>query len=69
MLQVLKSVLGHLDTVGLLLRSQPALPRDTKAMREKLETVLASSGLPNFGPPELALLCNILKRQREQVEN
>eukprot|EP00962_Isochrysis_galbana_P040845 scaffold14870_cov119-Isochrysis_galbana.AAC.2 len=67
--QVLKSVLGHLDTIGLLLRSQPALPRNPKEMRERLEGVLRLSGLPGFAPDELSLLCAILRRQREQEES
>jgi hypothetical protein len=66
---VLKSVLSHLDTVGLLLRGQPPLPRNPKEMRERLEGVLRSSGLPSFAPAELSLLCDILKRQREQEES
>lgn len=66
---MLKSVLGHLDTIGLLLRSQPALPRNPKEMRERLEGVLRLSGLPGFAPDELSLLCAILRRQREQEES
>ena len=55
----LKNVLGQLDLVSLLLRTQPPLPTDPKHMRAELRDLLARSAI-RMNSREVAVLCQLL---------
>jgi len=65
----LKNVLANLDSIALLLRNRPPLPRAPKAMQDEVRDLLTTSGMGSMTKRELAVLCSLLALQQRQGES